>query len=173
MVKRKATFDSSFWVHAVYLDLVDFLLEDYELICTPAVVEELGPANPTSLRLKRLITEGRIWRGTAGKEKVSLYGKGERAAINLALEKKLLLLIDDWKHYEAAQQAGIEATNSVVYLVSLYGRGRFSVDQVLEALAKMTRRGTIKPGWILSALKLVAEIREQSSQKGERSDEET
>jgi predicted nucleic acid-binding protein len=37
-----------------------------------------------------------------------LYGDGERAAINLALERKFLLLIDDWRPYEVAQASGIE-----------------------------------------------------------------
>ena len=54
-MKRRAAFDSSFWVHAVYLGLVDYLLEDYELICPRAVEKELGRANPTSLRLRSLL----------------------------------------------------------------------------------------------------------------------
>ena len=52
---RAATFDSSFWVHAVYLDLVELLLADFELICTRAVEDELGRDNPTSRRLKALL----------------------------------------------------------------------------------------------------------------------
>jgi len=32
-MRSGAIFDSSFWVHAVYLDLIDFLLADYELLC--------------------------------------------------------------------------------------------------------------------------------------------
>ena len=35
-MRRGAIFDSSFWVHAVYLDIVDFLLEDYSLLCPRA-----------------------------------------------------------------------------------------------------------------------------------------
>lgn len=42
---RAATLDSSFWVHAVYLDLIEALLSDFELICTKAVEEELGRDN--------------------------------------------------------------------------------------------------------------------------------
>ena len=56
-MKRAATFDSSFWVHVVYLYLVDFLLSDFELVCTKAVEKELGRDNPTSLQLKTLLAE--------------------------------------------------------------------------------------------------------------------
>ena len=171
-MRRKATFDSSFWVHAVYLDLVDFLLEDYDLTCTPAVEDELGQGSPTSLRLKALLNGGRIKRAAPKQEKVKLYGKGERAAINLALEKKILLLIDDWKPYEAARQAAIETTNSLVYMVKLYDRELVSLNKILNALAKIARRGTLKEAWISSCLKMVAAIRGDRSKKGRESDEE-
>lgn len=91
MVRRRTTFDSSFWVHAFFLNLVDFLLADYELLCPRAVAKELGRANLTSLRLKALLTTKTIQLATPRVEKIKLYGDGERAAINLALERGLLL----------------------------------------------------------------------------------
>jgi len=117
---RAATFDSSFWVHAVYLDLIEYLLSDFKLTCTKAVEDELGRDNPTSRRLKALLTDKRIKRAAPRSEKIKMYGDGERAAINLALEQKVLLLIDDWRPYEAAQAAGVEVINSLAYLVGLY-----------------------------------------------------
>jgi len=158
---RAATFDSSFWVHAVYLDLVEFLLSDFELICTKAVENELGLDNPTSRRFKALLADKNIKRAAPRSEKIKLYGDGERAAINLALERKLLLLIDDWRPYEAAQAAGVEVVNSLAYLVGLYEQKRITLERALHALAKTTRRGTLRPEWIQSAVKLVAEIRRQ------------
>ena len=155
---RAATFDSSFWVHAVYLDLVELLLSDFELICTKAVENELGLDNPTSRRLKALLADKNIKRAAPRSEKIKLYGDGERAAINLALERKLLLLIDDWRPYEAAQAAGVEVVNSLAYLVGLYEQKRITLERALHALAKTTRRGTLRPEWIQSAVKLVAEI---------------
>ena len=88
-----------------------------------------------------------------------MYGDGERAAINLALERKFLLLIDDWRPYEAAQAAGAEVVNSLAYLVALYEQKRITLERALQALARMTRRGTVRPEWIQSAVKVVAEIR--------------
>ena len=164
-MKRRATFDSSFWVHAVYLDLVEFLLSDFELICTRAVEKELGRDNPTSLRLKELLSDKRIKSATAKSEKIKLYGDGERAAINLALERKLLLLIDDWRPYEAAQAAGVEVVNSVAYLVGLYERKRITPERALHALARMARRGTLRPEWIQSALRIVSQIRRKGENR--------
>jgi len=150
---------SSFWVHAVYLDLVEFLLSDFELICTKAVEKELGRDNPTSLRLKALLAERNIKQAAPRSEKIKLYGDGERAAINLALERKLLLLIDDWRPYEAAQAAGVEVVNSLAYLVGLYEQRRLTLERVLNALVRITRRGTLRPEWIQSAVRIVSEIR--------------
>jgi len=164
-VKRTATFDSSLWVHVVYLDLVTFLLDDFELLCTPAVEQELGQANPTGLRLNALLMDGRIHRAAPKKETVALYGRGERAAINLAIERKLLLLIDDGEPYEAAQQVGIEVTNSIVYLVRLYDQDRITVERALGSLAKLMKRGTVRPAWIQAALKMVSEVRAKKSPK--------
>ena len=92
-------------------------------------------------------------------EKIKLYGDGERAAINLALERKLLLLIDDWRPYEAAQAAGVEVVNSLAYLVGLYEQRRLTLERVLNALVRITRRGTLRPEWIQSAVRIVSEIR--------------
>ena len=158
-MKRRATFDSSFWVHAVYLDLVNFLLSDFELICTKAVAKELGRDNPTSRRLQAFLADRSIKQSSPKSAKIKLYGDGERAAINLALERKFLLLIDDWRPYEAAQAAGVEVVNSLAYLVGLYEQKQITAERVLYALAKITRRGTLRPEWIQSAVRIVSEIR--------------
>src|SRR5262245_42283778 len=158
-MKTGATFDSSFWVHAVYLDLIDFLLSDFELVCTKAVEKELGRDNPTSRRLQALVADGSIKQAAPKSATIKLYGDGERAAINLALERNLLLLIDDWRPYEAAKAAGVEVVNSLAYLVGLYEQERITAEQVLHALAKITRRGTLRPEWIQSAVRIVSEIR--------------
>lgn len=162
---RAATFDSSFWVHAVYLDLVEFLFADFDLICTKAVENELGGDNPTSRQLKQLLAEKSIKRAAPRSEKIKLYGDGERAAINLALERGWLLLIDDWRPYETAQAVGVEVVNSLAYLIGLYEQKRISLERVLQALAKMTRRGTLRPEWIQSGLRVVAEIRRKGESR--------
>ena len=158
-MRKDATFDSSFWVHAVYLDLVDFLLADYTLICTEAVARELGRDNPTSRRLQALLTAQTIQATIPRVEQITLYGDGERAAINLALEQDLLLLIDDWRPYEAARAASVEVVNTLAYLVQLYAQGRVTVEHVLSDIGRLARRGTLRPEWMQSALEIVGEMR--------------
>lgn len=160
-MKTEATFDTSFWVHAAYLNLIDFVLTDYELLCTEAVARELGRDNPTSQRLQALLTVGTIQSVTPRVEHITLYGDGERAAINLALERGLLLLIDDWRPYEAARVAGVAVVNTLTYLLQLYFQGRVTTEQVLRDIGRLARRGTLRPGWLQSALEIVAEIRKR------------
>jgi predicted nucleic acid-binding protein len=90
-----------------------------------------------------------------------LYGDGERAAINLALERKLLLLIDDWRPYEAARVVGVEVANTPAYVVQLYKQSRLSLERILDHFARLTRRGTLKPEWLQAALTLVVELRKK------------
>lgn len=163
-MRKGAVFDSSFWVHAVYLELVAFLLEDYELICPWAVERELGKETPTSLRLKKLLADKTVQRATPKSERIKLYGDGERAAINLALERNLLLLIDDWRPHEAARAAGVYVANTPAYLVQLCEQGRISTEKVLGDFGRIARRGTLRPEWIQAALKMVAEIHKKGNE---------
>ena len=90
---------------------------------------------------------------------ITLSGDGERAAINLALERRWLLLIDDWRPAEAARAAGLTALSSVLYVVRLFDEGRRTTEEVLDAFAFMVRRNSIRSEYLLSALNMVAEIR--------------
>lgn len=162
-MRIEATFDTSFWVHIVYLDRVDLLLADYDLICTQAVARELGRHNPTSQRLQTLLTAGTIQLATPRVEHLTLYGEGERAAINLALERQLPLLIDDWRPYEVARVAGVSVVNTFAYLIRLYSQGRLTFDQVLSDLNRLAQRGTLRPEWLQSTLEIVAEMRHRES----------
>jgi predicted nucleic acid-binding protein len=157
-MRKGAIFDSSFWVHAVYLDVVDFLLADYTLLCPQAVAKELGRENPTSLRLKGYVSTKTIELATPRTARIVLYGDGEREAINLALERQLVLLIDDWRPYEAARAAGIAVVNTPAYLVQLYHQERLSLERTLGDFARLTRRGTLKPEWLHAALTMVAKL---------------
>jgi hypothetical protein len=52
------------------------------------------------------------------------------------LERKLLLLIDDWRPYEAAQASGIEVVNSLAYLVGLYEQKRITLEPGVKCLGQ-------------------------------------
>jgi hypothetical protein len=66
---------------------------------------------------------------------------------------------DDWRPYEAAQAAGIDVVNSLAYLIGRYEQKRVTSERALNALARITRRGTLRPEWIESAVRIVSEIR--------------
>jgi predicted nucleic acid-binding protein len=110
-----------------------------------------------------LLIAGAIQAATPRVEPITLYGEGERAAINLALERHLPLLIDDWRPYESARVAGVSVVNTPAYLVQLYAQGRLTLNQVLGDLGRLARRGTLRPEWLQSALEIVAEIRHRES----------
>jgi hypothetical protein len=143
---------------------VDFLLEDFDLVCTRSVERELGGENPTSLRLKSLLADKTIQRATANVERFKLYGDGERDTINLALERNITLLIDDWRPYEAAQAAGVQVVNSLAFVAQLYQQERMGLESALGTVGRLARRGTLRPEWIESVLKIIAELRK----KGEK-----
>lgn len=153
-----ATFDSSFWVHTVYLGLVDDLFLDFELLCTRAVEQELGFEHPTGMRLQKLLSAGNIRRRQPKRDQVGLYGDGEREAISLALEEGLVLLIDDWRPYEAAHQAGVAVINSVALLLGSYERDRRSLEQTLWLMRRIASRGTLRPEWIRNGIEVLYEI---------------
>lgn len=162
-MKRLAVFDSSFWIHAIYLDLTKFILQDFELVCTTAVENEIGSNNPASLRLKGLLSHGTIKRKNPKREIINLYGKGERSAISLALQEQMILLIDDWRPYEAALEVGVKVVNTMVYIAHLYKETKLSFYEALEMLVKIARRGTVRQIWIESTLRTIMEIK---SKKG-------
>ena len=45
--------------------------------------------------------------------------------------------------------------------MQLYAQNRLTGEKVLSDIARLARRGTLKPAWIQAALTLVAEIRTQ------------
>ena len=58
-----------------------------------------------------------------------------------------------------SEAAGVEVVNSLADLVGVYEQKRITLERALETLARMTRRGTLRPEWIHSALRVVTEIR--------------
>jgi hypothetical protein len=77
----------------------------------------------------------------------------------VTLTKAQLHVINPTYFSEAAQAAGVEVVNSLAYLVGLYEQKRITAERVLFGLAKITRRGTLRPEWIQSAVRIVSEIR--------------
>jgi len=50
-----------------------------------------------------------------------------------------------------SEAAGVEVVNSLADLVGVYEQKRITLERALETLARMTRRGTLRPEWIFCA----------------------
>lgn len=128
----RAVVDTSFWSAACHLGLEAFL---YELFSRPlympdAVVEEVlrqTPGKPRRVypyqqRLKIALEDGRIARRNPA-EPYDRFGTSERACIGLALEQRCILLINDYRPYDAARRLGIAVMSVPELAVVLAGAG--------------------------------------------------
>jgi predicted nucleic acid-binding protein len=159
LVKQNATPDSSFWIHATVSNVIEHLLEDFELYVTQAVADELSQDYRSGALLHGLIGEGRVHLRDPGSVTLDRFGPGERAAINLAIENPdWVLLMDDLRPFRAAEELGLSPVSSPVYAASLYRRGLLDVQAVLNVLARLSARSTVSPQLIDLALSQVAQI---------------
>jgi len=159
VVKQNATPDSSFWIHATVSNVIEQLLEDFELYVAQAVAEELSEEYRSGAWLHGLIREGRVRVRDAGAATLDRFGPGERAAINLAIENPdWVLLMDDLRPFRAAEELGLSPVSSPVYAASLYKRGVLDEQAVLNVLARLSARSTVSPQLIDLALSQVADI---------------
>lgn len=159
MVKQNATPDSSFWIHATVSDVIEHLLEDFDLFVAQAVAQELHEDFPSGARLHSLIREGRVRLQDPGQATLDRFGPGERAAINLAIENpEWVLLMDDLRPFRAAEELGPSPVSSPVYAASLYKRSVLDESGVLNVLARLSARSTVSPQLIDLALSQVADV---------------
>lgn len=157
-VKQNATLDSSFWIHAAVSGVIEYLLEDFDLAVPQAVADELTEDYPSGARLHRYIREGRIGVQDPHSAAIDRFGPGERAAINLAIEKRdWVLLMDDWRPFRAAEELGLAPVSSPVYAAALYRRRVLDERTVLNVLARLSARSTVSPQLIGLALGQVAQ----------------
>jgi predicted nucleic acid-binding protein len=157
VVKQNATLDSSFWIHSVVSGLVERLLDDFEIHVTSAVAKELIEDYPSGALLQNRIREGEIHLTDPAIAEITRFGPGERAAINLAIENEgWILLIDDRRPFQAAEELGLSPVASPVYAASLYRRGVLDERVVLAVLARLSARSTVSPQLIELALTQIA-----------------
>ena len=156
-MKQNATLDSSFWIHSVGAGLVEQLLADFQLNVARAVTNELTEDCPSGARLHNLMREGKIHLADPATAKITRFGPGERASINLAIENEgWILLMDDRRPFRAAEELGLGPVASPVYAASLYRRGVLDQRGVLTVLARLSARSTVSPQLIDLALAQIA-----------------
>ena len=158
VVKQNATLDSSFWIHASVSNVIEYLLEDFDLAVAPAVADDLTEDYPSGARLHRHIREGNIRVRKPQTAEIDRFGPGERAAINLPIENRgWVLLMDDLRPFRAAEQMGLAPVSSPVYAASLHRRGVLDEQTALTVLARLAARSTVSPQLIDLALSQVAQ----------------
>lgn len=158
-MKQNATLDSSFWINATAAELVDALLEDFDLWAVPEVTRELTESYSSGAHLHQLIAEQRIRVLGPSAHVLDRFGAGERAAISLAAEHRdWTLLLDDVRPFHAAQEMGLNPVCSPAYAVSLCERGTLDDRAVLAVLARLAALSTVSPQLLPLALRQVATI---------------
>ncbi len=151
-MKQSATFDSSFWINAHRAGLTEAVLDVYELTCAPDVAFELTPNYPSGSEFWRLQREGRIRVERPVGETIREFGRGERAALNLAIEHPdWQLLIDDRRPFAAAVARGLWAVCTPALTVDLFRRGRLTDTGCLAALARLAALQTVSPVLLAAA----------------------
>ncbi len=143
----------------VAANLVEHLLEDFDLTVTTAVLDELPETFSSGVELHARVRNGRIAVDEPHSMLVERYGPGERAAMNLALENPdWLLLIDDVRPFRAAEALGLSPVSSPAYIASLVQRGVVNREAALVRLGRLAARSTISSQLIELALGRIAEI---------------
>lgn len=143
--KRKATLDTSFYVHCFFADLVPYLFDDYEVYASAGVIAEVTPTLPDfplvilpnvkmSYLLRRL---GAIKSQQPTKIPALPYGLGERESIGLALEQQYVLLIDDYEPLKYARTLGVTTVTTADFVASLNQQGIITQGMALGWLKRL------------------------------------
>jgi predicted nucleic acid-binding protein len=152
-VKQSATFDSSFWINAHRSGLLPHILDRYDVTYCREVAAELDPAFPSGAEFWRLVGSTELRETNPIGVAINEFGRGERAAISLAVENHdWTLLIDDHRPFQAAARLGLNAVCTPVLAVVLYSEKRLGASEALVVLARLAALQTISPALIAAAL---------------------
>jgi predicted nucleic acid-binding protein len=136
------------------------VLDRYKIHYTPEVAEELKVGFPSGREFMRLAGEGLLVEVKQTKRnRITEFVKGERSAINLALEHPgWILLIDDRRPFLEASKLGIKVICTSVVVIDLYDEGILKGEEALEILARLQAMRTLSPELITAALRQLASL---------------
>ncbi len=151
-VRQDATFDTSFWVNAFRAGLLPFVRERFALHYAPEVANELPATNPPGREFQRLVEAGELDEFRPSARLVVEFGVGERAAMNIALERPdWTLLLDDYRPYLMSVERRIQVVCSPLLAVTLYDEGAISEEQLATILDRLESIRTVSPRLIEQA----------------------
>lgn len=137
--------DTSLWVHAFAVGLLPLILRRYALRYTAEVDAELAERFASSREFRRLAAEGALERVAPGRDRLGLFGAGERSALNVALEHRgWTLLLDDHRPYIAAVRLGLRTLCSPLLVIKLLGDGAINRAEALHFLDGLSALGTVQ-----------------------------
>lgn len=125
------------------INKLDLLKELYSgVIITKEIEEKLLSFNrPDSELIKKAITEKLIIIRNPSNN-IDLYlGKGENSAINLALELKEHLIIDDLKGFKTAQNLGVKTIRTTSVILTAVKKKILTKREALDILNKIIENG--------------------------------
>ncbi len=169
-MKQVASLDSSFWITACGVGVIEFLLDYYRVFACQAVADELlyplrAWEMPTmaSERFQSWLDAGNIALQEPSAP-LEWFQVGENFAAALARERNYRLLIDDQNPYHFAKAHGVICVGTADFIVGLYLQERIAYRQALEMLASLTRFNTAKK-LVRTAMAILGEI---AQARGER-----
>jgi predicted nucleic acid-binding protein len=137
--------DATILITLINIDSLELLKKFVpQIIIPPEVYDEVACRPYAGRRMDQEIREGFVSVEPYGDETIFrellyILDAGESAAMTLAIERKLPLIIDEKKGRAVARRQGIEIVGLVGILRFLYSEGRISREETKEIVDRLNR----------------------------------
>ncbi len=156
VVRADAVFDASFWIHACGVGVLKYVLRRYALRYTPAVARELPERSPSGREFRRMVQVGELEEAVPRRDRVGIFGRGERESISLALEHRgWVLFLDDQRPYQHAAGLGLRVVCTPLLVVALFGERTITRRDAERHLDDLSGLETVHPDFIYLAWSLL------------------
>lgn len=143
-----ASLDTSSWTVGYHAEVLPYLFDYFEVQVMPEVEDEILARDPRfpgvvygySKLYEVFKADGRFQLATCA-SRLGQFGRGEDAAISLALARGLTLLINDARPHNYARAQGISTVSVPAFVVLLYSDGAIhlsAVEAKLRAIQYIT-----------------------------------
>ncbi len=140
--------DTSAWIAAYRAEVAANLLDLFRLV-VPAVAAEIAARDPAfpsreypyATLFRNLCDRMTVVPATAGPPPLAVFGPGEAAALALAREQGLLVLINEWRAAEHAANLGLRVATIPTVIVRLHLAeviSRRAAQRKLDLIAPIT-----------------------------------
>ncbi len=142
----RAVLDTAAWVAAYRAEVAANLLDLFRLVVPEAVVAEIMATDPIfpsreypyATLFRHLRGQMTVVPARASPPPLSLFGPGEAAALALAQEQGLLVLINEWRAAEHAANLGLQVVTMPTLIVGLHLGGVISLRAAHRKLDLLT-----------------------------------